>query len=308
MGLWINMKNCKLTTTFIYLLLLCAVGTHAQTVTLDNAINGAVDTLSPGLNRSSMIAVLSMRTDSSRMASYLIEEITSAIVNQRLFTVVDRSQLDLIRQEEQFQLSGEVSDESAQAIGKKLGAQVIITGSFETLGDYHRFRMRVIEVQTAAILETYSANVRNDSLVISLLGNGEPEVPVYADFATGQRWGTGALNMFIPGLGSYVIMRDGVGGTIHLGLMAIGGVFTYLGVIDSHYTINRQRYSLRIPGFIAGSLFLLGGTVFNVTRSAFYQKPHSKTASLIDPQSWNIAIRPGENGIEQIHLSYTIRF
>jgi hypothetical protein len=242
------------------------------------------------------------------VASYLIEEITSAIVNQKLFTVVDRSQLDLIRQEEQFQLSGEVSDESARAIGKKLGAQIIITGSFETLGDYHRFRMRVIEVETAAILETYSANVRNDSVVMSLMGNGEPDIPVYADFTTGQRWGTGALNTFIPGLGSYVIMRDIMGGSIHLGLMAVGGVFMYIGATDVHFTVDKQEYSLKLPGLIAGSAFLLGGTVYNITRSALYQKPHPKTASLVDPASWNIALIPGENGIRMAYISYTVRF
>jgi TolB-like protein len=290
--------------------LLFATTTHAQTYTLDYAINDAVDQLSGTLNRGSMVAVLSMRTDSSRMASYLVEEITSTIVNQRLFTVVDRSQLDLIRQEEQFQLSGEVSDESAQAIGKKLGAQVIITGSFETLGDYHRFRIQIIEVETAAILERYSANIINDSLVKSLLSNGEILVlnPVYSNFTVGQRWGAGALNLFIPGLGSYAIMRDGVGGTIHLGLMAIGCVFTYIGAIDSHFTYKNQRYSLRTPGFIAGSIFLLGGTVFNITRSIFYQKPYPRTASLVDPKSWNIAVIPGKSGIEMIHFSWTLQF
>jgi TolB-like protein len=303
------MKPHNLVITFTcLLLLLCATTAHSQIITLDNAINDAVDQLSGTLNKGSMVAVLSMRTDYPRMASYLVEEITSAIVKKKLFTVVDRSQLDLIRQEEQFQLSGEVSDESARAIGKKLGAQVIITGSFETLGDYHRFRMQAIGVETAAILDRYSANVRNDSVVMSLMGNGEPEIPVYADFTTGQRWGTGALNTFIPGLGSYVIMRDIMGGSIHLGLMAVGGVFMYIGATDVHITLSKQEYSLKLAGLIAGSAFLLGGTVYNITRTAFYHKPYPKTASLVDPASWNIALIPGTHGIETVYVSWTVRF
>jgi hypothetical protein len=71
-----EMKPHTPTLTLICLLLLCAATAHAQTVTLDNAINGAVDQLSRSLNRGSMVAALSMRTDSSRMASYLIDEIT----------------------------------------------------------------------------------------------------------------------------------------------------------------------------------------------------------------------------------------
>jgi TolB-like protein len=299
-----------ITAVLIWLLFFPALTAHAQTVSLDNAIKGGVDELSRNLNKGSMAAVLSMRSDSARMASYIIDEITSSIVNKRLFTVVDRLQLDIIRQEERFQLSGEVSDESARAIGKKLGAQVIITGSIDPVSNYHRFRLQMIEVETAIILATYSVNVRNDQVVMSLLGNSEvlADTPVYSDFTQGQRWGTGALNMFIPGFGSYLIMRDIAGGSIHLGLMAIGGVCAYLGVTDARFTVNSQTYSLMLPGLFAGSAFLLGGTIFNITRSAFYHKPFPKTASLISPETWNIAILPGTDGIEGVSFSWTLRF
>jgi len=43
--------------------------------------------------------------------------------------VVDRQQLDLIRAELNFQMSGEVSDESAQSIGQMLGVQSIMSGT-----------------------------------------------------------------------------------------------------------------------------------------------------------------------------------
>jgi TolB-like protein len=294
----------------IFFMLLAALTAHAQTVSLDDAIKGAADELSQNIGKGSMVAVLSMRSDSSRMASYIIDEIVLSIVNKRLFTVVDRLQLDIIRQEEKFQLSGEVSDESARAIGKKLGAQVIITGSFDPVTNYHRFRLQMIEVETAAILGSYSANVRNDQVVMSLLGKGEAaaEAPAYSDFTNGQRWGTGALNTFIPGFGSYLIMRDISGGSIHLGLMAIGGIFAYMGVTDKQFTVSGQRYSMRLPGLIAGAAFMLGGTVFNITRSAFYHKPYPKTASLADIKTWNIAVLPTENGIEQISILWTLRF
>jgi hypothetical protein len=74
-----------------------------------------------------------------------------------------------------------------------------------------------------------------------------------------------------------------------------------------HYTVNNQEYSPRIPGLIVGSVFLLGGTFFNIVRSALYHKPHPKIALLTDPELWNIAVLPGKNGI-QVHLSYTLRF
>jgi len=158
----------------IALLILGPAIIHAQTVNLDNAIKGAVDEITYTLKRGSKVAILSMRSSSGKMSNYIMEELISAIVNQRSLTVVDRAQLDLINEEMNFQMSGDVSDASAQAIGKKLGAQSIITGSFESLGNFYRFRIRVIAVETAAIQITYSANVVNDQVIASLLGNTPP--------------------------------------------------------------------------------------------------------------------------------------
>jgi hypothetical protein len=54
----------------------------------------------------------------------------------RKVTIIERKSLDLIRKEMNLQLSGDVSDDSAQAIGKQLGAQAIVTGSLTNLGVY----------------------------------------------------------------------------------------------------------------------------------------------------------------------------
>jgi len=279
----------------------------AQTISLDTAINSAVEELSFSLKKDSKIAILSLRSDSARMSNYLIEELTSAIVNQRLFTVVDRAQLDLIRQEMNFQMSGEVSDSSAQAIGQKLGAQAIVTGTFESLGDYYRFRVRVIEVESAAILVTYSVNVQNDRVVTFLMGNsgGTPAAQTasnYQNFTSGQRWGTWALN-FVPGLGSFVIMHDRKGGITQA---VLGGLGLILGSVGGPLIADSFGIGWMIMAGTGGAL-LASQWIFNIVRSASYGKPR-RTASLVDPAAWNIAILPGKNGIEKVHLAYTLRF
>ncbi|MDR2716817.1 MAG: CsgG/HfaB family protein [Treponema sp.] len=89
-------------------------------------------------------------------------------VNSGSFTVVDRSNLELLQQEMVFQLSGEVSDETAQSIGKKLGAQTIVSGSVEPMGDILRLRIRAIAVESAAIQGIYTANIQKDRFLTSL--------------------------------------------------------------------------------------------------------------------------------------------
>jgi len=285
-----------------------------QTVSLDNAINGAAGEFSSNLKRGSKIAVLAVRSDSARMSNYLIEELTSAIVSQRIYTVVDRAQLDLIQQEMNFQMSGEVSDSSAQAIGQKLGAQAIVTGTFELIGNYYRFRVRVIEVESAAILAIYSANVQYDQVVASLMGGGRsssasssaPSTPPssdYENFTTGQRWGTWALNWLVPGLGSYVVMKDNKGGTTQV-ILGGGGLLLFLGGNILLYDLGEVGIIMLIAG---GGLSLSSG-IYNIVRSATYDRPQPKVGSLADPNAWTIAILPGKDGIEAVQLAYTLRF
>jgi len=298
------MKIYKLTIAVI--LLLVTVTAQAQTVSLDRGISDAVDRISRTLDRGSVIAIMPMRTDSPRMSSYLIDEATSAFVNKRMFTVVDRSRLDAISRELTFQMSGAVSFESAQAVGEKLGAQIVIVGSFEPIGNHSRLVLQAIHVRTAAVVGTASANIRNDAVVSSLMGESST-MSGYEDFTTGQRWATGVLNL-IPGLGSFTVMNDFAGGSIHLGLMAVGGVFMYMGVTDVQFASGGAKYSMKAPGLAVGSAFLLGGTVFNITRSILYSKPHTNTASLDETEFWDFAVMPGRNGVENVYLSYTVRF
>jgi TolB-like protein len=93
-------------------------------------------------------------------------------VNDSNFTVVDRRDLDIIQQEMHFQMSSEVSDETAVGIGKKIGAQSIIFGAMERTGSLYRLRIRVIEVETAEILATQNTFIKRDSLLAVLAGTG----------------------------------------------------------------------------------------------------------------------------------------
>jgi hypothetical protein len=83
--------------------------------------------------------------------------------------VVDRSEIDLIRGEFDFQYSGEVGDDSMQALGRMLGAQSIISGSLTDMGGFYRIMMRVLNVQNASVEVQYRTNIVNDHVVVALL-------------------------------------------------------------------------------------------------------------------------------------------
>ena len=60
--------------------------------------------------------------------------------------------MDTIRAEQNFQMSGDVDDDSAVSIGKLLGAGVVITGSITGSGTSQRLVLKALDVATAQII------------------------------------------------------------------------------------------------------------------------------------------------------------
>jgi TolB-like protein len=270
-------------------------------VTLDEAITNAAAELGTTLSRGSKVAVLNFSGGNERFSNYVIEELTGVIVNQRLLTAVDRQQLDLVRKEINFQISGEVSDESAQEIGKLLGAQTIISGSMESIGNVYRIRFRAIEVLSATIQAAYSANIQNDSIVQALMGtevtkgasagSGPPAAPIipaeaYQDFSTGRRVASGFLN-WIYGLGSFT-MGDWLGGSIIL-------------VTDSVVLALNLTNTGSVEMLYAAAGLLTGSVVFGFIRPFFFHRTRPKVSAL---DNFDIALVPGREGVEGVRFSY----
>ncbi|MDR2052415.1 MAG: hypothetical protein LBP80_03295 [Treponema sp.] len=153
----------------VFLLILCVTPVFSQTaLTLDRGLGNAVKYFAGRLERGSKIVVLNFSAPTARLAEYVAEELTANFVNDGSWTVVDRNNLELLQQELQFQLSGEVDDDTVLSIGRKLGAQIIISGSMEAVGNLFRLRVRAISVETAAIKGINTATIQRDRILASL--------------------------------------------------------------------------------------------------------------------------------------------
>ena len=233
----------KVSILFCFALLLTAKGAlYAQnTVSLDDAIKTAASEIESGLAQGVKVVVLNFGSASQRFSNYVLDEMMTALVRNRKITVVDRANLELIQQEINFQMSGEVSDSSAQAIGQKLGAQSIVSGNIEDMGTFYRMRFRTIEVESAAIQVLSSLNVQKDAQVAILMGgsgsgsggtsNSSPSATRYPNglnFSTGRKVGAGFAN-WIFGVGSFG-MGDWVGGLIVGGIEVAGTAVAMVGL------------------------------------------------------------------------------
>ena len=72
------------------------------------------------------------------------------------YTIIDRSELDRVRAEQQFGLSGEVDDDTAASIGHIAGASVVITGRIDGEGNFRRLRLRALDTTSAQVVGTAS--------------------------------------------------------------------------------------------------------------------------------------------------------
>ena len=167
------MKTTIKVFVFAFSLLLAVGGLHAQQLTLDEAVKRAARGIEQALPQRTSVAILNFVSPAEAFSDYVIEELTGELVTGNKVTIVDRRSLALISQEMKLQLSGDVSDESAQAIGRMLGAQSIVSGTLTNLATFHRFRIRVIKVETAAIQTQISLDLQNNAQVAFLLG-GSP--------------------------------------------------------------------------------------------------------------------------------------
>jgi uncharacterized membrane protein YfcA len=197
-------------------------------------------------------------------------------------------------------MSGEVSDESAQGIGRMFGAQSIIIGSIELIGSRYRIRLQAIATEGATIEYAFSEDIRSDKVLESLLQRTNDLV----DFTFEERLKASALNLLF-GLGSFVVERDKFGGGVTAALEGVGTVVVVATLIYSWgepMAISETTY----PFFIGLGCYA-GGAIFSIIRAQIYHKPGSQVA--IRPlDGLSLDVVPTANDDLGYKISYTWRF
>ena len=127
----------------------------ANTTAIEGSLARAAEQIMASIQPSSKIAIVYVTSQDIDSTEFIANELEFIMVN-RGFTIVDRSQLDKIRQEQNLHLSGEVDDDTAVSIGKIAGANIIITGSVTGADATKRLRLRALSVQTAQVLAVAS--------------------------------------------------------------------------------------------------------------------------------------------------------
>ena len=161
--------------TLLGLLLFCSAFIYAQeAMVLDDAILDSVNFFSSKLKAGSTIAVTNIEAEKKELSDFIIQELLVAFANTGSVRVVERSRLEMLQSELNFNMSGLVSDDTAQGIGRMIGAQILFSGSISPYRDMYRMRIQAIVVETAEIIGTRTINIKYDPTLTGLLEKINP--------------------------------------------------------------------------------------------------------------------------------------
>jgi hypothetical protein len=119
--------------------------------TLIECINKSAIDLAANIPQGTIMAVIQITSSDVFEAEFAEEQLIFVLVQNGRFRIVERKDLDVIRREQNFHLSGDVDDNTAVSIGKMAGAGIVITGTILSYGEGKYLNLRALDVQTAQI-------------------------------------------------------------------------------------------------------------------------------------------------------------
>jgi hypothetical protein len=127
-------------------------GNRTGAAAAEDAVKRAGEKLIEGLPEKAVIAVLNVSAGEKDTAAFIMEELEYRLLESGKFKIVDRKSLDTLRAEQNFQMSGAVSDESAVSIGNMLGANIVVTGALSGSAGARRLTLKALDIQSAEIV------------------------------------------------------------------------------------------------------------------------------------------------------------
>ncbi|MDR0441983.1 MAG: hypothetical protein LBH44_01090 [Treponema sp.] len=119
----------------------------------DKAVRNANNALNSKLPLGANITIMKTSAAEHNMLDYVVEQLTKIVVQAGKLQVVDRFNQSLIDAEQQFQLTGNVSDDTAVSIGHQLGVKYMVLCWISGEKSLRRFNLKVLNVETAQITD-----------------------------------------------------------------------------------------------------------------------------------------------------------
>lgn len=217
--------------------------------------------------------------DGTRIA--IREIISSTIVNNSDYEIVERSLLEKVMEEQQFSNSGVVDDKDATQIGKLAGADKIILSVITETGGKNMLSIKILDVTTASV-EKQQVKILNSNEV---LNNVEPmtlqmlsgkTADTSASSSTNNTNSNSSVNTPIPQ------NADAADDEIVIQLLP----YTHTGTQEILF--NNAVYDVKIDGEKIGNLKVETGGIVRVKKNILKNKKDGIHKLTVQPQGGGI--------------------
>ena len=293
----------------------------SQAVAIDTAISNAAKEISESVPQGTRIAVLNISSDYMNLSDYIINELIVNLVNLRKFQIVPRSTIELeaANMEFDFQMTGNVSDDSQKRLGQFLGAGTIISGTVtRDFANSYRLVINTIDLESFAFQSSFRSSFQDDQQIKTLVAGSN--FVLNNDFTIQQKLGTSALNLLF-GAGSFAIQNDNIGGGITATLEGLGAI-SMIGsaILFEAFDAERVRRNAERNGkkmFMVGSDwaylfygwlgFYVIGAVYGMIRPLVYNKSNQQISQNNYPFNLEL-ISTNNQDINGVRILYSISF
>jgi len=139
-----------------------ATAENGPGTSLLEAIEQSAEKIANELPKGSRVVIVAFESESANLSDFIMEELTGALTDRGV-EVADRQNMEYLRKEFEFQMSGEVNEENAKAVGKFLAADMVITGQLLNVGNTYRYRANAIHIEQSTRSVVTRIDVRNDA-------------------------------------------------------------------------------------------------------------------------------------------------
>jgi TolB-like protein len=151
-------------------LLFVIVSSPCFSLDIDGAISRSANYIIEVSPNEVKLAVINIESNSDNLSDYIFNELPNYLLNNKKnLVMVDRSQLNELQKEINFQLSGEVPDDQVIKLGQRIGAQFVITGIITNFDKSLKLNIKVMNVQSSELIGSRSYEFVKDNKVNSLI-------------------------------------------------------------------------------------------------------------------------------------------
>lgn len=131
-----------------------------QGYSIETSVRNSFDRATKSLKKKQKVAVINVDADNISEGDYVLEELTYLTVHSsKGFQVIDRRAVDAFRASNGIGIPSYNNDYILMLIGQLLGADIVLTGRLDGIGELRRLRVKALEVKTGRLLGDSSERV-----------------------------------------------------------------------------------------------------------------------------------------------------